>query len=67
RLQEIFEEAIGTGHEGVIAKAVHKDATYQAGSRSWLWARGNASPKPNGTCAMCSGTPGWFRRMWSTA
>ena len=37
RLQEIFEESIGSGHEGVIAKAIHKDATYQAGSRSWLW------------------------------
>ncbi|MFX1481584.1 MAG: ATP-dependent DNA ligase [Promethearchaeota archaeon] len=43
RLQEIFEEAIGTGHEGVIAKAVHKDATYQAGSRSWLWIKLKAS------------------------
>lgn len=37
RLQEIFEESISSGHEGVIAKAIHKDATYQAGSRSWLW------------------------------
>jgi DNA ligase-1 len=43
RLQEIFENAIGTGHEGVIAKAVHKDATYQAGSRSWLWIKLKAS------------------------
>ncbi|MFW9811548.1 MAG: ATP-dependent DNA ligase [Candidatus Thorarchaeota archaeon] len=43
RLQEIFEDAIGTGHEGVIAKAVHKDATYQAGSRSWLWIKLKAS------------------------
>ncbi|MHA2025252.1 MAG: ATP-dependent DNA ligase [Candidatus Thorarchaeota archaeon] len=43
RLQEIFEEAIGTGHEGVIAKAVHTDATYQAGSRSWLWIKLKAS------------------------
>jgi DNA ligase-1 len=37
RLQEIFKESIGSGHEGVIAKAIHKDSTYQAGSRSWLW------------------------------
>ncbi len=37
RLQAIFEESIGSGHEGVIAKAIHKDSTYQAGSRSWLW------------------------------
>ena len=37
RLQAIFEKSIGSGHEGVIAKAIHKDSTYQAGSRSWLW------------------------------
>ncbi|MFW9807481.1 MAG: ATP-dependent DNA ligase, partial [Candidatus Thorarchaeota archaeon] len=43
RLQEIFEEAIGSGHEGVIAKAIHKDSTYQAGSRSWLWIKLKAS------------------------
>ena len=43
RLQAIFEEAIGSGHEGVIAKAIHKDSTYQAGSRSWLWIKLKAS------------------------
>jgi len=43
RLQEIFEEAISTGHEGVIAKSVHKESTYQAGSRSWLWIKLKAS------------------------
>ncbi len=43
RLQVIFEEAIETGHEGVIAKATHKDSTYQAGARSWLWIKLKAS------------------------
>ncbi len=43
RLQVIFEEAIGSGHEGVIAKATHKDSTYQAGARSWLWIKLKAS------------------------
>jgi DNA ligase-1 len=43
RLQAIFEEAIKSGHEGVIAKATHKDSTYQAGSRSWLWIKLKAS------------------------
>ncbi|MHA2042266.1 MAG: ATP-dependent DNA ligase [Candidatus Thorarchaeota archaeon] len=43
RLDEIFTNAIDTGHEGVIAKAVHKDSTYQAGSRSWLWIKLKAS------------------------
>jgi DNA ligase-1 len=43
RLQEIFEDALSTGHEGVIAKAVHEGSTYQAGARSWLWIKLKAS------------------------
>ncbi|MFW9927202.1 MAG: ATP-dependent DNA ligase [Candidatus Thorarchaeota archaeon] len=43
RLQELFEESISSGHEGVIAKAVHDESTYQAGSRSWLWIKLKAS------------------------
>jgi DNA ligase-1 len=43
RLDEIFTSAIETGHEGVIAKAVHENSTYQAGSRSWLWIKLKAS------------------------
>jgi DNA ligase-1 len=43
RLDEIFTNAIDTGHEGVIAKAVHENSTYQAGSRSWLWIKLKAS------------------------
>jgi DNA ligase-1 len=43
RLMEIFKEALSTKHEGVIAKAIHKDSTYQAGSRSWLWIKLKAS------------------------
>jgi DNA ligase-1 len=43
RLDEIFTNAIDTGHEGVIAKAVHEKSTYQAGSRSWLWIKLKAS------------------------
>ncbi|MHA1769810.1 MAG: ATP-dependent DNA ligase [Candidatus Thorarchaeota archaeon] len=43
RLQEIFEEALETGHEGVMAKAIHAESTYQAGSRSWLWIKLKAS------------------------
>ena len=43
RLQTIFEEALKSGHEGVIAKATHKDSTYQAGARSWLWIKLKAS------------------------
>lgn len=43
RLYEIFETAIKTGHEGVIAKAVDKGSSYQAGARSWLWIKLKAS------------------------
>jgi len=43
RLKEIFKQAIDSGHEGVIAKAIHKGSSYQAGSRSWLWIKLKAS------------------------
>jgi DNA ligase-1 len=45
RLDSIFTEALETGHEGVIAKAVHDTSHYQAGSRSWLWIKLKASYK----------------------
>ncbi len=43
RLYEFFKIALDTGHEGVIAKAVHEDSKYQAGARSWLWIKLKAS------------------------
>ncbi len=43
RLYEIFEEAINTGYEGVIAKAIHENSRYRAGARSWLWIKLKAS------------------------
>ncbi|MFX1265435.1 MAG: ATP-dependent DNA ligase [Promethearchaeota archaeon] len=43
RLMEVFREAIDSGHEGVIAKAIHEASAYQAGSRSWLWIKLKAS------------------------
>lgn len=36
-LEDFFEEAISEGVEGVICKAVGKDAIYRAGARGWLW------------------------------
>lgn len=36
-LEKFFLEAIENGAEGVMVKAVHNDAIYQAGSRGWLW------------------------------
>ncbi|MFW9958884.1 MAG: ATP-dependent DNA ligase, partial [Candidatus Odinarchaeota archaeon] len=43
RLYEFFKTALDTGHEGVIAKAVHEGSKYQAGARSWLWIKLKAS------------------------
>jgi DNA ligase-1 len=43
RLYEFFKTALDTGHEGVIAKAVHENSVYQAGARSWLWIKLKAS------------------------
>ena len=45
RLDAVFMEAIDLGLEGVIAKAVHENSGYQAGSRSWLWIKLKASYK----------------------
>jgi len=36
-LELFFERAIQDGCEGVICKAVHPKAVYQAGARGWLW------------------------------
>ena len=43
RLYDFFKNALDTGHEGVIAKAVHENSGYQAGARSWLWIKLKAS------------------------
>lgn len=52
RLEQFFNEAIQSGHEGIIAKAIHKDSTYQAGARSWLWIKLKASYKENPSDSM---------------
>ena len=44
-IEEIFAKALEAGNEGVIAKAIHNESTYQAGSRSWLWIKLKASYK----------------------
>jgi DNA ligase-1 len=36
-LLDFFDEAIADGCEGVVCKAVGKEAIYQAGARGWLW------------------------------
>jgi DNA ligase-1 len=36
-LEKFFLEAISEGAEGVMIKAIHSDAVYQAGTRGWLW------------------------------
>lgn len=36
-LEKFFLKAIEDGAEGVMIKALHKNAIYQAGTRGWLW------------------------------
>ncbi|WP_338599809.1 ATP-dependent DNA ligase [Sulfolobus tengchongensis] len=36
-LKSFFYQAISDGAEGVMVKAIGKDAIYQAGARGWLW------------------------------
>lgn len=36
-LEKFFLEAIEGGGEGVVVKALHGQAIYQAGARGWLW------------------------------
>ena len=36
-LEKFFLKAINEGAEGVMVKAVHDQAIYQAGARGWLW------------------------------
>jgi len=36
-LEQFFLKAIEDGAEGVMVKAVHSKAIYQAGTRGWLW------------------------------
>ncbi len=36
-LENFFLKAIESGCEGVVVKAIHDQAVYQAGARGWLW------------------------------
>jgi len=36
-LEKFFLEAVESGAEGVMIKAIHEKAIYQAGARGWLW------------------------------
>ena len=36
-LEKFFLKAIEEGAEGVMVKAIHQQAIYQAGARGWLW------------------------------
>jgi len=36
-IEEFFLKAIESGCEGIVAKAIHQNAIYQAGARGWLW------------------------------
>lgn len=36
-LEKFMLKAIESGCEGIVAKAIHQNAIYQAGARGWLW------------------------------
>jgi DNA ligase I, ATP-dependent (dnl1) len=36
-VEEFFNDSLGRGCEGIIAKNYSKESTYQAGTRGWLW------------------------------
>jgi DNA ligase-1 len=42
-LSQMFQDALDTGNEGLIAKAIHEQSVYQPGARSWLWIKLKAS------------------------
>lgn len=45
RLEELIEEAVASGCEGLVVKNVTEESTYQAGGRGWLWIKYKRSYK----------------------
>ncbi len=45
RLEQLMEEAVAAGCEGLVIKSVTDQSTYQAGGRGWLWIKYKRSYK----------------------
>jgi DNA ligase-1 len=45
KLEQLMEEAVAAGCEGVVVKNISDQSTYQAGARGWLWIKYKRSYK----------------------
>lgn len=45
KLEELMDEAVASGCEGLVVKSVSEQSTYQAGARGWLWIKYKRSYK----------------------
>lgn len=45
RLEELMEQAVAAGCEGLVVKSISPEAAYQAGARGWLWIKYKRSYK----------------------
>jgi len=45
KLEQLMEEAVAAGCEGLVVKNISEQSTYQAGARGWLWIKYKRSYK----------------------
>ena len=45
RLEQLMDEAVASGCEGLVVKSISEQSTYQAGARGWLWIKYKRSYK----------------------
>jgi DNA ligase-1 len=45
KLEQLMEEAVASGCEGLVVKSISEQSTYQAGARGWLWIKYKRSYK----------------------
>ncbi len=45
RMEELMNQAVASGCEGLVVKSISDDSIYQAGARGWLWIKYKRSYK----------------------
>jgi DNA ligase-1 len=45
RIEQLMNQAVASGCEGLVIKSISKDSIYQAGARGWLWIKYKRSYK----------------------
>jgi DNA ligase-1 len=45
KLEQLMDEAVASGCEGLVVKSITEQSTYQAGARGWLWIKYKRSYK----------------------